>query len=510
MLSTAIPKARVMPAAMLRQRAMHPPRPRPRQGGAIAVVFAVMLVPMLGFCALAIDIGAVHNRGAEMKNLAETIAMSAARNLNGTEGGVDNAMTAAQSIAATFRFRNHSTAISWSATSVRFSNSPDRGGNWMDAAAAKAAPGRIFYVKVDTAEFVDAGTVYPALMQVLSAQFAALNISTDAIAGRTGMAVTPLAICAMSEQPATLRSNGGAYDELVEYGFRRGVGYDLMQLNPTGTTPLSFVVNPLALPGSAGNPADMNSAALEPYVCSGTVGIPRVTGDAIAVTSPFPLAALYQQLNARFDQYGAAACTFNGAPPDYNVKGYDYTKIPATFPWFAAAPSGQTAAKSLAGGRLQTVADLPPAYLATAGIPPADFGPVWTYAKAVKFSAYTAGSPEPAAGYATFDTPAWPVLYGGQVVNKYPSALSSTGTPYKPGSGNNLALPASAHRPGLRDRRVLNVPLLSCATAPASSARVLAIGRFFMTVPATPSMLAAEFAGVIPLERIEGYVGLFP
>src|SRR5450830_679397 len=472
--------------AMLRCRSGHPGHLYTRQGGAIAVIFAVMVIPLLGFCALAIDIGTVHNRGAEMKNLAETIAMSAAKNLNGTAGGVDNAMTAAQSIASTFKFRNYSTSINWSSAAVRFSNSPDRGGNWMDAAAAKAAPGRIFYVKVDTAEFADAGTIYPAIMPVLNPQLAALNISTDAIAGRTGMEITPLAICAMSEQPATLRSNGGAYDELVEYGFRRGVGYDLMQLNPTGTTPLSFVVNPLALPGSAGNPADMSSAALEPYVCSGTVGIPRVTGDAIAVTSPFPLAALYQQLNARFDQYGAAACTFNGAPPDYNVKGYDYTKIPATFPWFAAAPSGQTAAKSLAGGRLQTVADLPPAYLATAGIP------------------------EPAAGYATFDTPAWPVLYGGQVVNKYPSALSSTGTPYKPGSGNNLALPASAHRPGLRDRRVLNVPLLSCATAPASSARVLAIGRFFMTVPATPSMLAAEFAGVIPLERIEGYVGLFP
>ncbi len=509
MQATEIPKAVIPQAVGLRGRAPKPGLPSARQDGAIAVIFAVMVIPLLGFCALAIDIGAVHNRGAEMKGLAETIAMSAARNLNGTAGGVDNAMSAAQSIASTYKYKNYTTAISWSATALRFSKSPDRSGSWMDAAAAKAAPGRIFYVKVDTSEFADAGAVYPALMQVLNAQLATLNISTDAVAGRTGMEVTPLAICAMSDQAASSRSNAAGYEELVEYGFRRGIAYDLMQLNPTGTTPLNFVVNPLAIPGSAGNASDTSSSAIEPYVCSGTIGIPRVTGDAIAVASPFPLGAMYQQLNSRFDQYNATPCNSHGAPPDYNIKAYDYTKIPGTFPWFAAAPSGQTAAKSVVGGRLQTVADLSPAYLATAGIPPADYGPVWTYAKAVKFSAYKAGSLEPTTGYATFDTPAWPTLYGGQVVNKYPSVISTTGTPYKPGSGNNLALPATAHRPGLRDRRVLNVPLLSCASAPTSSATVLAIGRFFMTVPATSSVLAAEFAGVVPLERIEGFVGLF-
>lgn len=495
--------------ATLRHRAIHRGRTSARQGGAMAVIFGVVMIPLLGFCALAIDVGMVHNRGAEMKNLAETIALSAARNLNGTASGVDNAMTAAQAIASTFKYKNYTSTISWSAASVRFSDSPDRNGTWLDSSAARAAPKRIYYIKVDTGEFADAGTVFPAIMPVLSSQFSVLNISTDAVAGRTGMEVAPLAICVMADQPATSRNNAAGYDELVEYGFRRGVAYDLMQLNPVGTTPLNFVVNPLAMPGTAGNAADMTGSAIEPWACSGTISIPRVTGDAIAVKSPFPLGELYHQLNSRFDAYDVPPCTSHGAPPDYNVKAYDYTKIPGAFPWFAAAPTGQTAAKSTVGGRLQTVADLSPAYLATAGIPPADFGPVWTYARAAKFSAYTAGALEPSTGYATFDTTSWPSLYGGQTVNKYPSLLSTTGTPYKPGSGNNLAYPASAHRPGLRDRRVLNVPLLSCATAPTNSADVVAIGRFFMTVPATASVLAAEFAGVMPLERIEGYVGLF-
>ena len=83
------------------------------------MIFGVMMIPLLGFCALAIDVGTVHNRGAEMKNLAETIALSASRNLNGTPSGVDNAMSAAQTIASTFKYKNYTLAISWSPTSVR-------------------------------------------------------------------------------------------------------------------------------------------------------------------------------------------------------------------------------------------------------------------------------------------------------------------------------------------------------------------------------------------------------
>jgi hypothetical protein len=112
---------------------------------------------------------------------------------------------------------------------------------------------------------------------------------------------------------------------------------------------------------------------------------------------------------------------------------------------------------------------------------------------------------EPVNGYATLPTSAWTNLYGGQTAkSSYPAS-----TPYKAGTGVNFSKPNAAHGNGTRNRRVLNVALLDCSTTPSSTADVLAIGKFFMTVPATSTVLAAEFAGIIPLDRIPGNTGLF-
>lgn len=482
-----------------------------RQHGAVAVIYAIMLLPLVGICGLAIDVGLVYNRSVEMRNLSDSIALSAARKLNGSPSGITAALTAAESIASSYKYRNDSATISWTSAAIKFSTSPDRNGDWMDASAAMASAARIYYVKVDTSAFDEASVLRPVLMPVVSSTFKQVMITQDAIAGRTGVEIAPLAICAMSSTPAAARANSGGNVELVEYGFRRGVSYDLMKLNPLGTgSGLSYVINPVATPGTPGSAADLTAAAVAPYACGGSLAIPRVNGDTVSVASPFPLSSLYTRLNTRFDKYPDTTCSANGAPPDYNIKNFDYTLFPGTFTWLTTKPTGQTAASTTVGGKLQTVADLSPAYLATAGLSPGDFGPLWIYAKAAKYSSYQAGVLEPANGYQTFTPAEWPSLYGNQTVNKYPAPGPATGTPYKPGSGNNLALPAAGHQPGQRDRRVLNVPLLSCAAAPSGTATVQAIGRFFMTKEATQTVLAAEFAGILPFERVEGSVGMFP
>jgi hypothetical protein len=350
-------------------------------------------------------------------------------------------------------------------------------------------------------------------MGVVSPEFATVNASSNSIAGRSTINAIPLAICAMSNAPASQRINSATVVELVEYGFRRGVSYDLKNLSPGGAAPLApanFVVNPLAQPGTAGSAADMQPAAVGPYVCTGTLGIPRVTGDTIAVAASFPLDSLYKQLNSRFDQYEDALCNFRAAPPDINVKPY----ISSSIPWLLTPVGTQQSAACNGGAvgvsctapaatKLQTIAELPyPNGTA------AEYGPVWAYAKAVPFSAYSSGVPEPSPnGYAPFTTTSWPTLYGGQTAQSYPSGSL---TPYKAGNGANFAAPDPSHKPGAKDRRVLNVPLLNCSVMPSSSATVLAIGKFFMTVPATATTLAAEFAGAVPVDKIGGKVGLFP
>ncbi|MDB5917903.1 MAG: Pilus assembly protein TadE [Massilia sp.] len=484
------------------------------QNGSIAVVTAVVIVGLIGVCALALDLSLIYNRKVELRNVADAAALGAAKRLNGTAGGINAAVAAAASAVAGLKYQYDSTTFSWSDSAIKFSTSPDRQGNWVDAGTAAGTPARIYYVKVDTNQLPDAGEVRTLLMGVVSSAFATVNVIGEAIAGRTTIDVAPLAICAMSTTPASSRTNAATYVELVEYGFRRGVSYDLMNLSPGGTTPVApanFIVNPLAHPGTEGLAADVQPTQVGPYVCTGTLGIARITGDTIAVARSFPLAALYKQLNSRFDQYEDDLCNFHAAPPDVNIKSY----VSSSIGWMNIPPETGRQTAACNGGaagalcdstatKLQTIADAPPA-----GGTAAKYGPVWAYAKAVPFSAYSSGVPEPSPnGYTTFTTAYWSNLYGGQTAKaSYPAGSS---TPYKAGSGVNFAPPSTVHKPGAKGRRVLNVPLLNCSAMPNNSATVLAIGRFFMTVPATAASVAAEFAGAVPVNSVGGKVELFP
>jgi hypothetical protein len=353
-------------------------------------------------------------------------------------------------------------------------------------------------------------------MRVLSSTLSNIQLRDTAVAGRSGINITPIGICAMSssaasERPAT-DAGGATLSELVQYGFRRGVSYDLMQLNPNGTNPERFAINPVLAPGVSG-PA-FSTADLGPFMCNGTMWVPRVTGGTIRVTplpNTFPLTSLYSALNSRFDQYVTSPCAPIGGPPDGNIKEYAYDV--ANSVKFMSPNTGKASAlKTTARGKLETVADLPDDY----PTPPSskgDYGPLWAYAKAVK-APVPLNSPEPSGGFAPFLATDWEALYKqGPSASGYPSPPS---TPYQAISGtNNYKSPSAANKPmSARHRRVLNIPLLSCQpSAPSgtnSPATVLAIGKFFMTVAATQDTLIAEFSGLSPAESISGEVELYP
>jgi Flp pilus assembly protein TadG len=485
-----------------------------RQDGAVAVVFAVALTGLIGICGLALDLALAYNRQAELRNVADAAALGAARRLNGTASGIDAAVAAAAAVAGSMKYQYNSTTINWSATAITFSTSPDRDGSWVDAGTAAATAERISYVRVDTRQLDGAGDVQTLFMPVLSSAYTTVTTNRDAIAGRTTIDVAPLAICAMSEAPASPRNNPNNPAELVEYGFRRGISYDLMNLNPGPGEPANFVVNPLAPPGTPGSSSDVLPLTVGPYVCTGTLGIPRLADETIAVVQPFPIGSLYKQLNSRFDQYEDNLCHFHAAPPDTNIMSYVVTSPPSTFPWMNIRPDYQTAAPSVTAAKRQTFADLAPPSVSVSDTA-AKYGPVWAYAKAVPYSAYALNVPEPYPnGYTPFLTASWSKLYGGQTVTvtagKYPTGTSGISTPYNAVSGVNFSAPNPVHKPAVKGRRVLNVPLLACPVPPGGSATVLAIGKFFMTVPATKTVLAAEFAGAVQRQNVGAHVELFP
>ena len=477
-----------------------------RQAGAISVVFALMLVVMIGFIGMSLDLGRVYNRKAELQVVANVAALAAANQLNGTAAGVANALLQAANAANVLQFQYNQLAIDWSSAALSFSTSSS--GIWIDAGAAQAAPNGLLFVQADTSK-LDAsfGAVDQLLLSVLSAALASTKVSAKAVAGRSTINVAPLAVCALDNNLAASRANPGppANTELLEYGFRRGVGYDLMQLNPNASTPENFVVDPFDPPGVPGVASNMAAGVVGPYACSGQLAIPRITGASITVGRPFPLGALYNQLNSRFDQYAGAECSYATAPPDSNIKAFTYA---SAVPWMSAIPGAQGAQSTTASGKLWTIADPLPAPVGNVA---AMYGPLWAYARAVPFGAYVPRALEPAGGYAPFNTSDWATLYKPGAPSATISYPSGTSTPYKAISGSTFQAPSSAHK-GMAYRRVLNVALLSCpvpagAIAPAT---VLGIGKFLMTVPATATSLYVEFGGLASEQALGGAVQLYP
>lgn len=479
----------------------YPPMPviPGRQRGAIAIMISFMILVMLGFIGLAIDLSRLYNRKVELQTVADTAALAAARKLSGTADGIDEAVTEAATIAGEAKFNYGREKVTWSPAAIKFGSSAT-GNLWLDAAAAKAVAGAMSYVKVDTRQLdPDLGTIETFFIRFVAPDQTTANTSASAVAGRASLKVTPLAICAMSALPAAARPATG---ELVQYGFRRGVGYDLMQLNPNGAAPANFVINPIDTNGAPGAPSNTMAAVVGPFVCAGTIPMGSIAGAELRVGSPFPLASLFEHLNSRFDQYGGGFCNYRSAPPDVNIKPFHYDK---DIGWLKSATPDQQTAKSTNASPLSTIADL----LDESGNTAPMYGALWTSARPVPFSAYVPGMPEPKGGYAPFPRDSWVGLYGN--AKPEPKASYPSATPYGATGGTNFTPPATAHGKGIKQRRVLHVPLLSCPVSGGANAQasVLAVAKFFMTVPATATSISAEFAGIATGDALSGSVELY-
>ncbi len=281
-----------------------------------------------------------------------------------------------------------------------------------------------------------------------------------------------------------------------------------MNLSPNSTTGKNYVVDPVFQPGGSGISSYTSAARVAPFVCTGTMWMPRVTGGEIRVSEGFPLSQLYTQLNSRFDNFTNAPCSPNGAPPDFNVKPYSIANA-SSVGWMTPKPSIQAAALTtdtprnpgapgnVRANRLETVLDYPnptPSGLS------ASYGPLWSYAKAAKYTLAV-----PAGGETFFTAQEWPHLYPGAPTN------SSSSNPYLATFGAYYGSPASTNLAISKEhRRVLNVPLLACPVSGTGvPATALAVGRFFMTVPATSLNIYAEFAGIAPEQSLTGRVELY-
>lgn len=465
------------------------PRVRPgSQRGAFGVLFAIMLPVMLGMVGLAVDLSMLYARGHELQSFADGAALAAARALDGTTDGIATARDHARrtAIQAQYRFLNAET-FSWSNDALTFSGTAQ--GPWMTAeAVSDGEAANLYYARVDTGG-LDAmyGRVAVAFLRVVGVE-GDQNLVRRAVAGRKESALGPLAVCALNNTALTMRTNApsNGVDEAVEYGFRRGVTYNLLNLNPNGTTPKNYAINPLDFAPAPSVASHLSDAALRPFACSGKIPAPPLaSGAMLYVREPFP-ESLLGELNSRFGNYGAgSACTKFGSPPDVNIINYrgGYSGF-----WMSGTPGPvrASATQHINGNRLATVADadsVPP------GTTAASYGTLWSFGRPLRYNAGTAsvGAPFPKSAWSKL----YPVTSGSALSSSYNLDL----LPYQRNLPPHRLLPTPLS--GEAWRRVLNVPLLECPFS-GSSGRMLGIGRFLMTTPATasPAGIHAEFGGL--------------
>lgn len=459
------------------------------EDGAIAIMTPFFILLMIAMFGMALDLSRSYNRKAELQSVADAAALAAAATLDGTPAGIDRAVMDAGVTAEYSTFAYGTKGVTWSSAALKFGKSADGApGDWVDAATAKTSATQMFFARVDTSALDPRhGRIANFFMSILSSALAETNVAATAVAGRDSLNVLPLAICANANTPAASLSSG----ELVEYGFRRGVSYNLMNLNPGGRSPENFLVNPVAPPGTVGTTMKNRLDIVAPFICTGKMAIPTLRGGAVTVERGFPINSLYVDLNSRFGTY-VSPCLSSTAPADPVVKNFDL----ASASWMKYKPDNLSANALTSPDPLLTVAEKPSGATNTA------YGPLWTYAKAVRYSSYVAnGGVEPANGYATFSTTDWSLLYSpsSPVAQSYPGP-----TPYQAAGG-------SATYMSYRNTRVLNVPLLSCPvpSGAISTATVVGVAKFFMTVQATSSALYAEFAGMNTETAMRGNTRLY-
>ena len=452
-----------------------------RERGSVLIMTALILPLAIGVCGLGLELSMAFQRQSQLQQVADAVALSAAQQLDDTANGISRADDAASDAVFNRYVRGVDRVRLKSATVLSFSASAD--GPWLGFNAALAAPGGLRYARADMAGQGEDFTVLPVAFGRLLGGSDATTVGARAVAGPNGLRVLPLAICAPSSVPTATRYNGPGMDERIDYGFRFGVAYNLLALNPAAGASSGeyFLVDPASPPGSTPLPASTDNSQVAPFMCTGKLAYHSLAGALhLRRNGSF---GLWQQLNSRFGNYSGNACDPNTAPPDNNVREYRGTLAS----WISSYPPQAAAASSTpaAGKPLMSVAD--GAYPLPA-VAPAQYGTLWAYGPARRSN----NNP--------FLFSHWNSLYPAS------PAFGATGTSW-PSSGpyNHTAFAtAPTGYTGRKHRRLLYVPLLACPVPAGANVdgTVLAVARFLLTAQASATEVPGEFAGILSAQEL--------
>ncbi len=468
-----------------------------QQRGAVLILFGLSLVLLIGFAALVIDLGRTYVVRTELQNAADAAALAGAKQLDQTGAKVccdaNSAAAYAIAVAAQNNFM-FSSPVTITAANLSVGSCPDDScmvaissiSSWTDTQAARKT-----FLKVD----IPSGGLATFFARVPTTAGSSGTLTTNtygrAVAGRFVNDLTPIAVCAIKDASGMSRPKGEALsgtNELAQFGFRRGVSYNIFALGPLGSPSDTYLINPVDVYPNSCDPNNSSANSTAPFICGGSSAVLSSTPGTVYGNAGISAGKIQAALNSRFNIYGGpSVCIPTDAPPDGNITKYGCTGGGCATPaanWMD--PNQQT--------------------IALSGIVSKNnYGVLWSYSRAVQ--AVTDGSTVgPGAPFTLAD---WAALYpatgGSPVANaSFPAVVS----PYLAGSFTGGSVNVN--------RRVLNLAIANCPEVSGSGSctviPILGIGRFFMQVPAdfngSPKKLEVEFSGLIepvPVAEIKLY-----
>lgn len=468
-----------------------------RQSGAVLLLVTFSLLLIFGIAAFVIDVGRMYIVKSQLQNAADAGALRGAKELLAEQanGSLDLGTVAdiATQGALTDKQLLGTAALNAAHIIVDFSDKP-YASSWEPAGAACGGyPTNCHFVRVRTS----ATGVFNYLAGVIG--ITTSSASALAVAGQTVLSVAPLGVCAIRPQAAPDASPVDASGNR-EFGFIRGVAYNIPELNPLSVTPVPMWINPVDMPPGPCTPAHASTSYAVPFVCTGTAASPQVFPSYVYVSTG-QQSALANALNSRFDLYQGNFCDPATAPPDTNVQQYAWNTNGAGYPkaWMNPDPANQYQSVYMTQQIRQDLSDGTLAFSTWRNqliANPGQWGVLWSHSREVNYGA----SGATAYAWPEYGTSDWPTLYGNTATG-YP-----TTPPYYAG-GNYATAPRVTH-PGVAERRVLRVIIINCNENLISGPQLnckqlhaLGVGQFFMQTQAdfggSPKKIYGEFAGLI-------------
>src|SRR5262245_26238103 len=177
--------------------------------GAILFIVAAGMVVFIGLAGLAIDLGMLYNVKTDLQNATDAAALAGAWKLDGTDAGINAAVTSAQAAANKYKFNNN--PISLATADITFSAVRDSGYQTAAAVTGAGISSTIRFVRA-----AKASTMELALIKIIPGVGGTQNVAAAAVAGQSPQLNT---ICDAVIPLAPIPQSGGGTMNLYTPGY---------------------------------------------------------------------------------------------------------------------------------------------------------------------------------------------------------------------------------------------------------------------------------------------------